>query len=187
MLINNSYFKGENLIPNAIEADVTAIINSMTQKYEPDYLQKALGYELSELFITGIAEVTPDQRFIDLKMGKVFTDSRGMVQKWGGFAPEISAGVPDINTPIADYVFYFILNKDAIENTGIGTAKPAAKNAVIVSPADKMCFAWNEMVRKTKTLVAFLNANMGVYPEFRTYAGSEELEILLTRLIPGFN
>lgn len=92
MLIDSSYFIGERNIPNTEQAATSSLLDTFIRKYENDYLRKSLGYELFKAFSEGIADVSPDQRFLDLLFGKEFTDYRGKLNKWNGLVSVTTEG-----------------------------------------------------------------------------------------------
>lgn len=289
MLIDSSYFIGERNIPNTTYPEVSSMLDSLIAIREKEYLNKALGYELFKAFEAGLIQATPEQRMVDILLGKEFIGSNGALKLWkglvsitttnpwlsvslssandlyftvgvgsapvngddtyvntslagvtyrvvqraygplealeddnsnvatadiqinpsGGFTwlNSITFGqgdkyaiqmistdldvssydvVPEPESPIADFVFYYYLRKQATQTAGIGQVSPKAENANVVSPVEDMCAAWNAMVEKTKVLAEFLNVNGSVYPEFQKHMYSAELEELITRLNPHF-
>jgi hypothetical protein len=87
MLIDKSYFVGDLDIPNTGDLPVSERLTWFIQKYEPDFLQKLLGYPLYKVFIAGLnvtAPAVPEQRFIDILYGKEYTDINGLLRKWKG-------------------------------------------------------------------------------------------------------
>jgi hypothetical protein len=90
-------------------------------------------------------------------------------------------------SPIADYVYVKWAEGKSLLSAGIGTVKPAAQNATLISDMENICRAWNNMVEKTKLLAAFLESGGSVYPEFQAHAYSQDFILLTTRLNPYFN
>ena len=87
MLIDKSYFVGDLNIPNTGDLPVSERLTWFIQKYEPDFLQKLLGYPLYKVFVAGLnvtPPTTPEQRFIDILYGKEYTDLNGLQRKWQG-------------------------------------------------------------------------------------------------------
>jgi hypothetical protein len=85
--IDASYFVGELNIPNSDQAPVIERITWFIEKYEPDFLQKLMGYPLYKAFLTGINVVTPsvpDIKWINILYGTEYIDLRGETQKWKG-------------------------------------------------------------------------------------------------------
>lgn len=88
MLIDRTYFEGDILIANA-NANTTpnpvgSVVDWFIQKYEPEFLEKALGLTLYEALKVGYSQPTPDQKWIDLVQGKIYTDCYGKQKRWRG-------------------------------------------------------------------------------------------------------
>lgn len=88
MLIDRTYFEGDILIANANITNATNPVGSQLdwfiQKYEPEFLEKALGLSLYEALKTGYSQPTPDQKWVDLVQGKIYTDAYGKQKRWRG-------------------------------------------------------------------------------------------------------
>jgi len=87
MIIDKTYFKGL-LSVNKANATEQLNLDDNISKYEKKYLEMALGSELYDAFITGLAETTPDQKWIDLRDGATYSiiDNNGITRtiKWNG-------------------------------------------------------------------------------------------------------
>ena len=84
MLINSSYFTGDLNIPNAMSPDVASSLNALISKREKEYLIRLLGYELYSAFTVGIAQATPNQRYLDILIGQQYTGYNGQTHRWDG-------------------------------------------------------------------------------------------------------
>lgn len=85
--IDASYFVADLNIPNSDNAAVLEKITWYIQKYEPEFLLKALGYPLYKVFAAGMNVVppaTPDIRFLNILYGREYTDLNGLLTKWDG-------------------------------------------------------------------------------------------------------
>lgn len=85
--IDASYFVGNLNIPNTDQQAVAEALSLFILKYEPEFLQKLLGYPLYKAFINGmnvVAPATPAQRYLDILYGKEYTDLNGNLAKWQG-------------------------------------------------------------------------------------------------------
>src|SRR5579863_7347288 len=85
--IDASYFVADLNIPNSDNAAVLETITWFIQKYEPMFLEKALGYPLYKAFAAGmnvIPPVTPDIRFLNILYGTEYIDLNGLTKKWKG-------------------------------------------------------------------------------------------------------
>jgi hypothetical protein len=96
MLINSTYFIGDCNVPNSDTESVIEALNFFIAKYEPELLQKALGYSFYKAFYNGITPIVTEQRWIDLIYGVEYTDAYGNLNAWRGLietdAPVYSFG-----------------------------------------------------------------------------------------------
>lgn len=151
MLIDQSYFVGEILVPNLtgvgpIPAGNVEELSRFIAKYEPEYLDEVLGPVLSDAFQSGISSATPDQRWIDLKAKLVNTTRK--------------------ESPIAGYVYYHFYRDRLSTSSGLGEIESTAENANVVLNTDKMMRAYNDAVRKGRVVYEWVKANTETYPEF---------------------
>lgn len=70
-------------------------------------------------------------------------------------------------SPIANYVYWHWMKDATTQTVALGQVKSKSENAEIVSPAEKMVRAWNEMSEWVEELYYYFNANYSVYPEWR--------------------
>lgn len=172
-LIDLTYFVGPLNIPNTTELqEVANEVNWYINKYEPEFLQNALGYPLYKAYQAD----KENQRFKDIIEGAEYTDIYGNIAKWSGLIQEVKPAVPASgNTPatpaqkvsvIANYVYYWRQRSNTTQSTGIGEVRPDGDNSQTVSPRQKMISSLNEIHYKVKELVAFLEAKQDVYTEW---------------------
>ena len=172
-LIDLTYFVGPLNIPNTTELlEVANEVNWYINKYEPEFLQKALGYPLYKAYQAD----KENQRFKDIIEGAEYTDIYGNIAKWPGLIQEVKPAIPaGDNTPaspaqkvsvIANYVYYWRQRSNTTQSTGIGEVRPDGDNSQTVSPRQKMISSLNEIHYKVKELVAFLEAKQDVYTEW---------------------
>lgn len=158
-IIDTTYFIGKINLPQIGTSDGNEEVQSFIETYEPEFLQKLLGYDLWKAFSDGISGSGPyAQRWNDLLNGKEFTYG-GRNYKWTGFLNKPSS--------IAQYVYYQFQEYKAQSTTLVGDAAPKTANAQRVNPIPKMIDAWNAMVENNRLLAAFLNASVSVYPEWQ--------------------
>lgn len=96
-LIDASYFVAELNIPNTVDQAINERVAWTIQKYEPDFLQKLLGYPLYKAFVAGLnvtSPTVPDIRWTNLLYGAEYTDWNGYAQNWKGL---IVTDTPVIN------------------------------------------------------------------------------------------
>jgi hypothetical protein len=153
-----SYFIGElnlSLSGTALTTLGTVWIN----RYENEYLYKALGYGFARLFIDGIAAGSPAQRWLDLKNGKEYTVN-DVNYKWEGFSNTI------LKSPIANYVYALYQKNNSSTTFGQGEGAPQMQNAQGVNASFKIHNAWADMLVMNEQLYHFLNNNTATYPEW---------------------
>lgn len=167
-IIDTSYFKGDLQIAQLAQQAVSAKATKYIDTYEPELLEKALGYELCKAFTDGLTADPADARWVALRDGAEYTDRNGDLTKWDGFknAKKLS--------PIANYVYYHILCNDATWTTGSGEVTPNNENAKRESPTTKISAAWNNMVNMLCRMRGYLDANKVLYPEWKGWRLSQE-------------
>lgn len=180
MIIDSSYFVGENNIPNTGHADVVGTVNNLIETYEKEYLQNILGYELFKLYTAAIAEPMPAPKWIAIRDGKEYTALDGRLYQWKGLKNAT------FESPVADYVFYKWLKKTHSQVTGNGVVKTDNENSSAYSPARKMSDVWNAMVEKNWKIYNLLVADPINYPQFIQYGACRHQRYLLTRINPWF-
>jgi hypothetical protein len=84
MLINAAYFIGDLNIPNTGKTEVAELLDWYIQKYEPEFLQKVLGYQFYKNLLAGLQETTVAQKWVDLLEGKEYTGLDLQLTKWRG-------------------------------------------------------------------------------------------------------
>lgn len=136
MLIELSYFQRLIKVASLEKPAIAETVNEFIVQYEPEYLQKMLGYQLAQDFMTGLQQDVIEQKWIDLLLGATY-DVSGTTQKWNGFAasytyPNIGADASLFNwivgtagSPVAGAVSFtekrLIGRKFFIERNGTGT------------------------------------------------------------------
>lgn len=144
-------FKDDIALPQASQQAVQENVNRHIAKYEQEFLEQVLGYEMATAFTAGLLLDPIPVKWLELRNGATFTDNT-VVYKW-----------PGIKTPIACYVYYHIRRDDAINTTPSGDTTGKAENAKVISSARKMLEAWNKMVKLNRTMWAFLYVNREAY------------------------
>lgn len=148
---------------------VAETLQDCIDTHEPDYMDAALGVGFYEAFKTGLLEGTPEQRWLDLKLGKLFTSTSGNSCRWVGFAPAVKTNTP----PNAAYVYWQYMRETAIQTGGVGSVQGQVENGAVVSPMIKQSQAWNLMLKFTGQLWEYLRANKETYPEYDENAPNE--------------
>lgn len=209
MLLNKSYFVGERDIPNTVSLDVDSLLENLSNIHERDFLIKALGYGLFIPFIEDLKTGTPAQRTMDILFGQNYIALNGLPTRWDGLVAvtaeikddplemtiegvdlsfDVSSAtlLPELVSPLADYIYYRWLRQNSSLTTDLGQMKADSQNSTRVSPRYVQTQAWNSMVERTVKLKEFLYINLATYPEFSNYVGSRDLRLLLTKISPFF-
>jgi hypothetical protein len=160
--IDLTYFIAEINIPSIDKEYVYEPLNKLIQKYEPSLLRDILGPGLYAAFIAGLAAPSPEQKWIDLRDGKSFTDLDDKQRMWMGFTglygeDGSASGEVTHQSLIANYVYVKWLENVTTHSTGLGEAASKAENAERINPSFKIVRAWNEMSEWIEQLVLFLD------------------------------
>lgn len=150
MLITEANFIGEITLANLSQSYVREALDLFITKREPEYLDRALGVDFSELFAEGLAAGTVLAKWSELKLGTTYTDADGKVKRWPGLAPA------SLLSPVANYTYYWYMRDNDTFTAGMGEMEGSSDNAKKTDPSLKMFRAWNEMVNITELLHDFL-------------------------------
>lgn len=161
-VITYDYMRGGLNLPQTANAQGQALITQFITQYENEMLQKALGYELAKGFVANITDNT--DKWKNLRDGVEFTGSNSRMTKWVGFKDETNK-----ISPIANYVYYKMLDDGVIDLATIGAVVPKGENADRTYPMLKQKEAWNRMVDMLRILHDYLRLNRTTYPEFDYY------------------
>lgn len=163
ILIDETYFKGELSLPNIPMSSVDVAssgvalalqsvgennLSTFAYKYIVDYLIRLFGRELTELFLTEIVKESPDEIWSNLKKQLL-----------------IEIG-PYKASPLANYVYYWLMRDARTKTTQGGEADPRFDNAENVNNNQKMVKAWNDMVSMTCSIQKWYCKNIDAYKEY---------------------
>ncbi|MES2004336.1 MAG: hypothetical protein V4450_07430 [Bacteroidota bacterium] len=162
MIIDATYFVANLNIPNSGDTAISQTITWFINKYEPEFLEKLMGYPLYKAFQAGLAAEPATERFTDILNGKEYTNLNGRLVKWKG----LKETTPQKFSVIACYVYYWYYRNASTQTTGTGESRPKTDNTDNVSPRQKMISALNEVYYTTKAFIEFLEANQAIYPEW---------------------
>lgn len=150
-LIDKTYFSGdihlvgidnEGIVGTAANTELSAFI----AEYEHIYLLDVLGETLYTAFIAGLAQVVPETKWINLK--NKFVDK---VKK---------------TSPIADFVFFHLINSKVTQSTQTGEVIPNVQNSVSASNLNKIVEPFNRSVLAGYRIIVWIKNNLADYPEF---------------------
>jgi hypothetical protein len=167
MIVDTTYFDGGELnIPGTAQPATSETLNDFIQIYEPEFLQKALGYPLFKLFNAAINPgPVPVGRFKDLLDGNVeYTDGHNYTKLWTGLNTPL-------RSPISMYIWYWWQRKMASYSGPSGEQKGKTENAENVGVDTKQMQMWNKMNRVVCVLWEYLQYSKNPdgtkkYPEF---------------------
>ena len=165
-IIDITYFRGRitlgNVSTGSDALQDTDLVDVYIPEMEREYLKKALGYNLYEAFIAGLAEASPEQKWLDLKNGKQYTHN-DKTYKWGGFANT------EKQSPIAYYVYAEYQTNYATTTANTGELLAQVQNSTKTSPAQKIFKAWVEMKKLNCELYHYLEVYKDTYPQYDKY------------------
>jgi len=163
ILIDKSYFIGELSLPNIqvsikeAAADGVALalqtvgendLDVFINKYVLDYLTRLLGRELTVKFLQEIETETPSEIWVNLR-DKLL----------------INTGTYKAS-PIANYVYYWVMRDARTKTTQGGEADPNFDFADNVNNQYKLVKAWNDMSEMTVSFYKWFCKNNQVYREY---------------------
>lgn len=176
-LIDYTYLDGKLTLGLTMDAASQQLITKYIDEYEPEFLLSLMGFSLNKLFAANPNE----QIYKDIKEGKEFINMRGLPDKWPGLV--YTKGTVK-KSPIANYVYYWYMRKQATSTTPSGEKKTKTQNAEDTSPAVKMSSAWYEMKETCKKFIDFMYANTDTYPAFDDHHDPSLLINLTTPVNP---
>lgn len=144
------------LIPNILTGDVD--YTDYIDEEEEDILRTILGDVLYDQFIIGIAEVVPEQKWIDLRDGALYTYNSKQYDYRG------------LTYTLKPYIYSQWISDNFNNLANLGVVLPTIENGETISPATEIVLAYNEFVsrlggvcKRRKTLYGFLDANLTDY------------------------
>lgn len=164
ILIDNTYFKGELSLPNipvsssdeassgvalALQTVGENDLDVFVNKYVIDYLIRLFGRELTEKFISEVEKGSTGEIWANLKKQLL-----------------IEIG-PYKASPLANYVYYWVMRDARTKTTQAGEADPKFDNAENANNNQKMVKVWNDMVRMTCTIKEWFCKNNQAYEEYK--------------------
>lgn len=159
-IIDSTYFqKRLTAIPSLNQDNIEAQLNNYLDIYDDEYRVNVLGQELSDEFIAGLGEETIDPKWLALRDGASF-EYNNINYKWGGFLRATK------QSPIANYVMWYIVRDGNDLLTGIGVVKSTGENSEVMSPNSRMVNIYNQMVYENRILEKFLLSNESDYPNY---------------------
>jgi hypothetical protein len=165
LLIDKSYFKGELSLPNipasvwdeaahgvalALQTVGGADLCIFVDKYVTEYLIRLFGRELTEEFLKEIGKEFPPEIWVKLK--------NQLLIRMGSYKV----------SPLANYVYYWLMRDARTKTTPSGEADPDFDNAENVNNQYKLVKAWNDMVHMNFSIFSWFRDNIR---DYEAYAG----------------
>lgn len=148
-------------IPNLDEVSFEEYV----EEQEDEVLNEILGWKLWDQFKTGLEVVpTPDQKWLDLRDGVIYTDDEGVDQKW-----------PGMKALMRPYIFSMYVRDNYAAFSGVGVNLAMAENAEVISPSTMITREYNkysglvgeEDCAQGGTLFGFLKTKSEDYPDWK--------------------
>lgn len=143
-------------LPNL--SDYGSALQTFIDDEEEKNLRKLIGGKLYSAFIDGldvVDPVVPEQRWIDLRDGKVFEYNDDEI---------VWVGMKKLLTPL---IHSKLLDSTFVKNTGVTPAISKVENAKAISNITGVVNSWNDYVTLTKNLYYFLTENESDYPDLK--------------------
>ena len=161
-LISPSYFHTEIFIPNILEATPVeqaraAELQRFINKYEPEYLDLIMGYDMRVEFLAGLAANPIPAKWSELKTQLVNTSL--------------------LLSPIADYVYFYYMRFHLTQTTRSGEITTQVDNGTLTGSNFKQVAAYNRASEQALTIREWIEERLTTYT---TYNGSYCFEYLNT-------
>lgn len=147
-LLSEGDFRGDINVAGTEQTAVCEELCRFIARYEPDFMEKVLGYDLSKAFYEGAAEEDHDQRWTDLWEGVEWVHN-DRNQRWRG-----------LKFCAARYVYFYYMRYLMSLTTTAGEKIAAADNATSADVNHKAINAWNDMSREVRHLWEYLRYGM---------------------------
>lgn len=147
-IIDASYFQADKTIPNALElnSNVNTILEQFIDNKVRLLLKNALGYELfndlDSNITDGVLNVGAPVKWQNFVNGVEYSKGAETL-KWQGL--KFTEGTIK-HSLLADFVYYYWLENEAIKNTGVGLVTATSKNANNASYNSKLSRHWNNFI-----------------------------------------
>jgi hypothetical protein len=118
-------------------------------------------------------EITVDNK-LRLLGGKIFSNGDTYFYKVATLSLNTHTGAVK-KSFIANYVYYHFMRNADTATTGAGEVKSKAENSTPVSPAQKVCSAWNELSQWICDMIQFLDKHRDTYTGW-SYQNTSQLK-----------
>ena len=134
-------FIGRRNVAGSEKLSVQELLQEFIDTFEPDYIKKLLGVELSELFTAGISEAIPDTKWTTLKT--------------------------KIKDKAINFIYFYWLRENSSFQTAQGEAQPTAENVMMVTSVMRQVRFLNEIITWIEDdFSEWMEQNGTDYPEY---------------------
>ena len=146
--LDATYFQEPITVAQKDQVAVAASLQVFITLHEEEYNRLLLGDALYEAYVAGMNEDP-------------------VPAKWAALDDRLYAvnGTAKI-APSAFYVYWFYQRRHVTSTTGSGEKIVSTENSVSVGNNQKVKLAWNMMVQLGNSILYFLEANTGDYPQY---------------------
>jgi hypothetical protein len=123
---------------NVIQTVKENELETFVDEYVPKYLIKLFGIQFTQTFLEEISKENPDKIWVNLK--------NQLLLKFGSYKA----------SPLACYVYYWLMRDARSTTTIVGEAQPKFDNANNANIGIKLIKAWNNMTNMTKNVVNYV-------------------------------
>src|SRR5512147_2492529 len=159
-IISNAYFINDIQLPlDEAGAKLTSLIN----RFEPEIIEKCLGFSLKNEFYTWLNAPDTTQKWLDLRDGKIYQID-GISYEWVGFAN-------DRKISIISYFVHVEYLKTTKTITSVGGKTTKSENSDSTDTYIEQCRSFNKAIELMNQLDAFITYANDLDPE--TYPNYE--------------
>lgn len=169
--IDSSYFVGPINVTNTDKIETSERLQLFIDKYEAEFFEDAMGYELAKAFLAGTTDFDADgsngtieTRWLNIIEGVEYTRNGGTHKFKGLIYMRNNSNF----SMIANYVWWYWESDRITQTVQVGEVKAKAENAEINNSSDKMIKAWNDLCEDVHELYHYLQANVNTYPEWNS-------------------
>jgi hypothetical protein len=158
-LIDLTYFNTDKTVSRP---ETDTLLTAYILKFEPEILEKILGYDLKKAFLAGLTG-TVAQKWTDLKEGKEYSKD-GIYYNWPGFTNTLKQSL------IANYVFYKFTCGAFYTTNGSGIWLASSENSKQADKRYLQVMIYNEMIdliNKMDCFISYQNSvDSATYPNY---------------------
>jgi len=154
----NDYF----ILDINLPIDEIPELDGWVSRFEREILTKALGFSLYYEYITSLSDVSPAQKWIDLRDGKVYTKD-GINYQWRGMTNSNKESF------ISYYVFYKYISH-GINSNSLGVKMVNSENSTFTDKRYIQTYVYNKMIDFIAEMNEFIlysnSVDSSTYPNY---------------------